>query len=83
QSIASAVKRMTRINDLDLIAMRHVIVTLMDISRCPRLKASTGGCHNGRGAHRQLAERDIVNQCAIEGSQMPYLVIPFEHAAYA
>jgi hypothetical protein len=33
---------MTRINDLDLIAMRHVIVTLMDISRCPRSKESTG-----------------------------------------
>jgi hypothetical protein len=33
---------MTPINDLDLIAIRHVIVTLMDISRRPRSKESTG-----------------------------------------
>jgi hypothetical protein len=34
---------MTRIDDLDLIANRHIVVTLMDISQCPRWKGWTGG----------------------------------------
>jgi hypothetical protein len=49
---------MTRINDLDLIAMRHVIVTLMDISRRPRSKASTGAIRFVAGGHRRRVERD-------------------------
>jgi hypothetical protein len=49
---------MTRINDLDLITMRHVIVTLMDISRCPRSKESIGVIRSERGGLKLPAERD-------------------------
>jgi transposase len=34
-----------------------------------------------RGDRKPRAERDLVNQCAIEGSQTPLLVIPFGHDA--
>lgn len=46
QSIAPAIKRMTRIDDFHLFEGGYVIVTLMGISRCPRSRASTGEIHN-------------------------------------
>ncbi|MGL3104482.1 hypothetical protein [Bradyrhizobium sp. BR 1432] len=59
QSIAPAIKRMTRIDDFHLFEGGYVIVTLMGISRCPRWRASIGGCRNIPGDRRRQADRPV------------------------
>ena len=54
---------MTRINDLDLSAIRHVIVTLMDISRCPRSRASIGARRSASGVRFSPAESQKPASC--------------------
>ena len=62
QSIAAAIKRMTRINDFHLFAGGYVIVILMGISRRLRSMALTGGCHNRPGGRRRLVDRWDLNR---------------------